>query len=87
MKLVNRTVEKAIKAKFGWDAKLFYDDDGGYYHFYSDDELQQNVLMNHIDSPSVWVYRLNHLSLDQWLESFEELFHGSDWSAYMVKQC
>lgn len=68
--LTTRTVEKAIKQKFGYDVKL-QRDPSGYYYFHDPDGSP--IRVGKWYSTSVNVYRLNQLPLAEWLNEFEAL--------------
>lgn len=72
MRLTAKKICKAIKCKFGMDVGLFYDTGYGYYHFFSDDQPTMDILM-HWPTTSVLVFRMNHLTMEQWLDTFEQL--------------
>jgi len=64
-------ISKAIKEKHGVDVSLFRGE--GYHYFYSDLEHEGAVLSG-MWSSSVLIYNLNMLTVDEWVEKFEELF-------------
>jgi len=68
--LTNRTVEKAIKQKFGMDVRLYK---GNGYYYFADPDDQEEIVVGHWPESSVYVYRLNQMRLDQWLAEFERL--------------
>jgi hypothetical protein len=73
-KLTNRTVESAIKKKFGLDVKLRKGN--GYYYFDDPDDAEMRVIK--WPETSVYVNSLNQLTLDQWLHDFEHLMQQGD---------
>lgn len=68
------TIEKAIKKKFGIDAKLYKGK--GYYYFADPDEGK--LMITGWPEVAVYVTRLNQLSLDRWLDEFERLMNQGD---------
>jgi len=69
MKLVARTVEKAIFEKTGDRIKLYRGE--GYWYFSDPYDAPNNALLvtSFFDS-SVYVVRLNDLTLDYWVSSY-----------------
>lgn len=69
MKLVAKTVENAIFKKTGDRVKLHRGE--GYWYFSDPDDAPNNALLvtSFFDS-SVYVVRLNDLTLDCWVESY-----------------
>lgn len=68
-----KTVEKAIKQRFGYDVKLHRG--AGYYYFADPDDMPMRV--SKWDSSSVYTYRLNDLDLAQWLDAFEGMMNDN----------
>lgn len=50
---------------------------GGCCHFYSDDN-ETGLRLASWPSTTVYVYRMNHLTLAQWLSNFEILFEEAE---------
>lgn len=77
--ITRKMISRAIEQKHGLYVSVF--SGGGCHHFYAsedengysiDEQLASRLAMCH--STTVLVYRLNHLSLDQWVEAFEEIY-------------
>jgi len=75
-KLFRTTINKAIKDKFDINVCLIAG--AGYYYFISPPGTPLKDDLINWQSTSVYVYRLNHLTLDQWLDQFEYLQHSKD---------
>lgn len=72
-RLTSKAIERAIKEKFGYDVILVRGD--GYFWFTEEDDSHR---MDMWESTSVMVYRLNQLTLDQWLVEFEYLLKHNE---------
>lgn len=68
-------ISAAIQAKFGMDVRVFRGE--GYFFFYSDDTSTANRLAAW-PCVSVYTYRMNDMTLAQWVEAFEALMEGGD---------
>ncbi len=62
--LTIKQVVKAIKQKFSVDVELYKGE--GYYYF-------DGACVSGCSSTSVYVYTLNQLTLEQWLDEFSNL--------------
>jgi hypothetical protein len=73
-RITSKAIGKAIKEATGinhigvWNA-------GGYHRFFSDDETVCEFLPLVCEFDSVYVYRMNHLSIEQWLDDFKRNLH------------
>ena len=76
-RLTSRAVCRAIMDKHGHDLKLGLYGPEGCWNFYSDDDTVGHNLAR-LYTSTVDVCRLNHLSIEQWVEAFETLFEGED---------
>lgn len=70
-RFTKRQVEEAILGRFGMSVRL-HRDSSGYYYFYSDDD-NTDLELNRWPSTSVYVYRLNQITLEDWMGSFAGL--------------
>jgi hypothetical protein len=68
--LTRKKIETAIKKESGFDVSIQIGD--GYYYFTSEDEQTQKIL-DMAYTASVYTYKLNHLSLIQWIDSFKNI--------------
>ncbi len=74
-KAVNiKSLNKAIHAKYP-HVKLRRGK--GYYYIYSDDEATADKIAA-LYTTSIYVYRLNHLSMDQWMSEVDTLMEGKE---------
>ena len=73
IRLTRKKICKAIKDKTGLSVGLYQSD--GCFHFFSDDEETGRELSRKYSS-TVYVCRVSHLSLDQWVEYFESIWAG-----------
>jgi hypothetical protein len=71
-RLTSKSIGRAIKAKYGVDG-VFVSCLGGMCNFYSDtNEYAANVIGS--GDSGVYVCRINHLTIEQWLDSFIEMW-------------
>lgn len=75
-RITRRTVEKAIKDKYGWDVTLHRDPSG--YHYFDSEDERSGLEMASWESTSVMVHRLNQLTLEQWVEIFGDMLHDNN---------
>lgn len=73
-RLTSKAVNKAIIAKYGLDVKVWVDRNAS--HFYSD--VDEVALMLASTDNGVAVCQLNHLSLEQWLNTFGTILETLD---------
>lgn len=67
----SKTISAAIKKATGIDHIEVHKQEG-VCHFFSDHEATSEFLPLH-DFEAVYVYRMNHLTIDQWVEEFQRL--------------
>lgn len=82
-RITRSTIVNAIHAKHGVRVSLAKGE--GYFYFYSDAE-KVGLLLNMLQSTSVYVYTLGQMTLDQWVASFEALFDGEEVSIEDLKE-
>jgi len=75
MRLTSKTISKAIEQRFGVAGVMVYCADG-MCSFYSDTNEEAASVIFSGDN-GVHVCRLNHLSLDQWLEAFFAMWQAN----------
>lgn len=75
MRMTSKIISKAIKDKYGIDGVMVHRG-GGMCSFYSDTNEEASSVILSGDN-GVCVYRLNHLSLEEWLESFYQLWQDN----------
>ena len=73
--LTSKSIGRAINEKFGIDGIRVFTG-GGCCSFYSDTNDEAMIVLMSGEA-SVYVYRMNHLSLDSWLEHFKDLWNNS----------
>jgi hypothetical protein len=75
MKFVTRKrIAQAIKEKTGLDGEVWISD--GCAHFYSDTDNELSTILSNKMSNCVYLCRLNHQSIDDWVEDFERILKG-----------
>jgi hypothetical protein len=72
----NRQISKLIESVTGLKGvKVFAKD--GCCRFYSDNEVTSEILAS-VETQTVWVCHISHLTAEQWLQEFQSNFYQKD---------
>jgi hypothetical protein len=82
MNINNQNITRAIRKATDLDHVKVYRGEG-VCRFYSDDEATAEILSS-LDLPPVYVCRIDHLDLDQWVAEFQDGIN-SDYKRSLIK--
>ena len=70
--ITRKQIEREIKKESSFDVTIQIGE--GYYYFTSEDEATQDIF-DKAYTASVCTYRLNYLTMNQWVESFKAIIN------------